>query len=153
MAVEIERKFLVTGQAWRRHAPEGRRILQGYLCNGPAQVRVRLIGREAFLTVKGSRQGIARSEFEYPVPVDDAEAMLALCAQPPIDKTRYEVMHEGHLWEIDVYAGRHAGLVVAEIELDTVGEAFAAPDWIGREVSGDSRYSNAALSEHAAPQD
>ncbi|MBV9509854.1 MAG: CYTH domain-containing protein [Caulobacteraceae bacterium] len=153
MAVEIERKFLVVGEAWRTHASEGRRILQGYLCNGAAQVRVRLISDEAFLTVKGSREGISRSEFEYAIPAEDARAMLALCAHPPIDKTRYEVQHEGHVWEIDVYAGRHAGLVVAEIELDAVGEAFAAPDWIGHEVSADSRYSNAALAEHAAPHD
>ena len=148
MAVEIERKFLVAGAEWRQTATQGRRIRQGYLGSGSVQVRVRRVGDEAFLTIKGRREGISRSEFEYSIPVADAEALLAtLCPHPPVEKTRYEVTHEGHLWEVDVYEGRHVGLVVAEIELSRVDEAFSLPPWVGADVSGDSRYSNAVLAE------
>ena len=151
MAVEIERKFLVADAGWRDAAAQGRIIRQGYLGADPVQVRLRRIGDEAFLTIKGGRDGITRQEFEYSIPVADAEAMLALCPNPAIEKTRYEVQHDGHLWEIDVYAGRHAGLVIAEVELDAVDEAFTLPVWLGREVTGDSRFSNAVLAESDAP--
>ena len=151
MSVEIERKFLVAAGGWRALAAEGRHIRQGYLMVGPVQVRIRRSGEAAYLTIKGPRSGISRPEFEYEIPADEAEAMFALCLHSPIDKTRYEVENAGHVWEIDVYGGRHAGLVIAEVELDDIDEAFSLPDWIGPEVSGDRRYSNAVLAGVDAP--
>ena len=152
MAVEIERKFLVIGAGWRDQAAKGRVIRQGYLATGGVQVRIRRVADEAFLTIKGLRSGISRAEYEYPIPVADADSMLGLlCPYPPIEKTRYEVLHEGHLWEIDVYAGRHAGLIVAEIELTAIDEIFVTPPWVGDDVTGDQRYSNAALAEAGPP--
>lgn len=152
MAVEIERKFLVTRPDWRETASEGRRIRQGYLATGGVQVRIRRSGDEAFLTIKGLRKGISRAEFEYPIPIADAETLLdKLCPHPPIEKTRYEVRHKDHLWEVDVYSGRHAGLVVAEVELGALDETFASPPWVGEDVTGDQRYSNAVLAEAGPP--
>jgi adenylate cyclase len=97
------------------------------------------------LTVKGESVGVSRPEFEYEIPVEEARLMMGLCEQPIIDKTRYEVVHEGHLWEIDVFAGENEGLVVAEIELEAEGEVFARPDWLGEEVSDDPRFFNSSL--------
>ncbi|SFF79376.1 CYTH domain-containing protein [Novosphingobium sp. CF614] len=151
--IEIERKFLVEGDAWRGAATGSRRIRQAYLSNGTAaSVRVRLIdGREAKLTVK-SRRGagggaaLSRSEFEYTVPFADGLAMLGLRTGRIIDKTRYLVpAANGRTWEVDVFAGEHQGLVLAEIELDSADEQVALPGWIGREVTHDPRYRNEAL--------
>jgi adenylate cyclase len=154
VAVEIERKFLVSGSEWRAAASEGRRIRQGYLGTGSVQVRVRCADDEAFLTIKGRREGISRTEFEYPISMADAEIMLAtLCPHPPVEKTRYEIKHDDHLWEVDVYEGRHAGLIVAEIELIRVDETFTIPSWVGLDVTGDRRYSNAVLADSEAPRD
>ena len=152
MAVEIERKFLVTGSGWRDQAAEGRLIRQGYLATGGVQVRIRRVADEAFLTIKGLRKGISRAEYEYPIPVADAESMLStLCPHAPIEKTRFEVRHQGHLWEVDVYTGRHTGLVVAEVELTAIDEIFVTPPWVGDDVTGDQRYSNAALADAGPP--
>ena len=153
MAVEIERKFLVTGDGWRAAIVRTRRMRQGYLASGAMQVRIRRADDEAFLTIKGNRKGISRTEFEYPIPLDDADGMLdSLCLHPPIEKTRYEVQHGGHLWEVDVYSGRHEGLIVAEVELDAIDEHFDAPSWIGEDVTEDRRYSNAVLAEFGSPE-
>ena len=112
-------------------------------------MRVRLRGDAAFLTLKGGSQGISRSEFEYPIPVADALAMLdTLAVAPPVDKVRHLIPVGGHLWELDVFAGENAGLVMAEIELESEGEAFERPDWLGDEVSEDPRYYNANLARY-----
>ncbi|MBK6585318.1 MAG: CYTH domain-containing protein [Gammaproteobacteria bacterium] len=149
MAIEIERKFLVADTAFLAGL-EGECLVQGYIASGgSATVRVRRCGELAWLTLKGRSVGISRSEFEYPIPPADAERMLAeLCAEPVISKTRYRVPCGDHLWEVDVFDGANTGLVVAEIELTREDEAFAAPAWLGAEVSGDPRYFNSRLAEH-----
>ncbi len=144
MAVEIERKFLVTGDAWRNDG--GVLYRQGYLNRDKMRtVRIRIAGDAAFLTIKGKSTGASRAEFEYPVPMDDAQALLALCDGPLIEKTRYIVLHAGHRWEVDEFAGDNAGLVVAELELSAEDEAFDAPTWLGAEVTHDARYFNSNL--------
>ncbi len=147
MAVEVEHKFLVADDAWRRDATASTRIVQGYLAHeGRTTVRVRITGDRAFLTVKGESRGTSRSEFEYPVPVSDAEQMLAeLAVGPVIDKVRHEVPVGDHIWEVDVFAGDNAPLVLAEVELAAPGEDFVRPAWAGREVSEDPRYFNVNL--------
>lgn len=149
MKTEIERKFLVSGDGWRPGMP-GRRIRQGYLSIDKARtVRLRVAGDQAWLTIKGATTGCTRVEFEYPVPVDDAQQMLdALCLRPLIDKTRYEIRCGNHLWEVDEFHGVNEGLVIAEIELGSEGEAFERPPWLGAEVSDDPRYFNANLVRH-----
>ena len=148
MAVEIERKFLVQGDAWRRGA-QGVRYVQGYLNRDKARtVRVRIAGTQGFLTVKGQSVGATRAEFEYPIPVEDAQALLALSDGPCIDKTRYCVPLDGVVWEVDVFAGDNAGLVVAEVELPSEDAPFTRPSWLGAEVTHDARYFNSSLSRH-----
>ena len=152
MAIEIERKFLVDKTRWTPDA-DGVRYRQGYLCSGTGiTVRVRVAGEQAFITVKGPTKGYSRSEYEYPVPVADAEEMLMhLCQQPLIDKTRYRVEYAGLVWEVDVFHGANSGLVLAEIELLTEDTPFALPPWLGREVSDDPRYFNSALARTPQP--
>lgn len=146
MATEIERKFLLRDTGFLQGLP-GERICQGYLSDAvDATVRVRLVGNQGFLTIKGRSHGISRSEFEYPIPATDAEQLLAMCGASRIDKTRYRIPHGRHLWEVDVFSGANEGLVVAEIELASEEEVFARPDWLGEEVSHDSRYFNSQLS-------
>lgn len=145
MALEIERKYLVCGDAWR--ASPAQRLSQGYLCNAPERtVRVRIAGEQGFLTIKGLTQGASRQEFEYPIPLIDAQALLALCEAGVIDKLRHTVVHAGKSWEVDAFLGENQGLVVAEIELSSEDEPLIKPDWIGQEVTHDSRYYNASLS-------
>lgn len=146
MPTEIERKFLLKPGQWHP-ATSGRRMTQGYLSRDPDRtVRVRVVGDEAFMTVKSRRTGISRTEIEFPIALEHARDLLTLCHQPLIDKTRHEVMHEGMLWEVDVFHGANEGLIVAEIELPAEDTAFAVPDWIGEEVSHDMRYTNSRLS-------
>jgi adenylate cyclase len=147
MATEIERKFLVVDDSWRVRADAGTRVIQGYLANNAnCTVRVRIKGEGAVLTIKGATRGISRAEYEYPIPRADAETMLEeLTAGPAIDKTRYGVRSGDHLWEVDVFAGDNAGLILAEIELAAEDEAFTKPAWVGTEVSSDSRYYNVNL--------
>ena len=155
MGIEIERKFLVRNEAWKPQAHRTVRMAQGYLndlaavASGTQQcsMRVRIAGDEAFLNIKSREPGPQRQEFDYPIPVADAEALLKLASGGLIDKIRHYVTHAGHLWEIDEFLGDNAGLVVAEIELDAVDEAFAKPDWIGSEVTELQRYYNLALAE------
>lgn len=148
MAVEIERKFLVQGDAWRPGA-QGVRYVQGYLNRDKARtVRVRLAGAQGFLTIKGESVGATRAEFEYPIPLADAQALLALCEAPLIDKTRYAIPVGGTLWEVDEFAGDNAGLVLAEVELPSEDAAFERPSWLGMEVTHDARYFNSNLSRH-----
>lgn len=149
MAVEIERKFLLSSDAWRDEVLRSQRMTQGYLARGAnAAVRVRISGDRAELNVKSTRDGIHRLEFEYQIPLRDAEELVAQVAlRHVIDKTRHIVRQGGHTWEIDEFHGENAGLVVAEIELGAAGEAFARPAWLGQEVSEDARYYNSSLSE------
>ncbi len=146
MAVEVERKFLVTSDAWRAGA-QACVIRQGYLCLGSgATVRVRIADATAFITVKGTTRGISRDEYEYPIPLIDAEAMLRdLCARPLIEKIRYAVPHAGRLWTVDVFGADNAGLVLAEVELGHPEDAVTLPPWVGEEVTEDPRYRNSAL--------
>ncbi len=147
MAREIERKFLVLNDEWRAAAGPGVRLRQGYLAITPHSVtRVRVHGDDAaFITVKSAEKGVSRDEYEYRIPVDDAVKMLRLCAYPVIDKTRFEVDVAGNTWEIDVFAGDNAGLIVAEIELPSEDATFKKPSWAGREVTQEDKYFNAAL--------
>ena len=146
MGIEIERKFLVTGTAWKENATAVP-CCQGYLCPGSGvTVRVRTMGGQGFLTVKGRGDGLARPEYEYEIPLAEAREMLAtLCVKPLIVKERYRVVHGGLVWEVDEFAGENRGLVLAEVELAQPEQAVSLPDWVGREVSGDSRYYNASL--------
>jgi adenylate cyclase len=147
MAIEIERKFLVQGTQWRTGA--GTRIHQGYLNRDKARtVRVRTRGDQAFLTVKGLTHGASRAEFEYEIPLADAEELLKLCDGPIIDKHRYIVVHDGSKWEVDEFHGDNSGLVVAEIELQSKDQHFTRPPWLGREVTDDNRYYNSSLAGH-----
>jgi CYTH domain-containing protein len=145
MAVEIERKFLVTDDSWRDGSP-GVRMAQGYLSLAPERaVRVRLAGENAWLTVKGRTEGISRAEFEYAIPPGDARDLLAMCLPSVIEKTRYRVPVCGRVWEIDVFHGANEGLVLAEVELEDESARLELPSWTGEEVSADPRYFNACL--------
>jgi adenylate cyclase len=160
MGIEIERKFLVTSDAWRGTAERVVRMAQGYLNDLGAvesgrqrcSVRVRIAGEEAFLNLKSRELGHTRQEFDYPVPVADAEALLKLCTGGLIDKHRHYIRHAGHLWEVDEFLGDNAGLVVAEIELQSADERFAHPPWMGTEVTELQRYYNLALAERPYAQ-
>lgn len=148
MAQEIERKFLVTGDAWRAGAT-GVLMRQAYLCREAGRtVRVRLAGAAAWLTIKGKSEGIARAEYEYAIPPAEAVELLGLCLPGEVSKTRYLVAHAGMTWEVDVFHGENDGLVVAEIELIDAAMVLDLPGWAGREVSHLPRYFNARLADH-----
>ncbi|ESA39038.1 adenylate cyclase [Leptolyngbya sp. Heron Island J] len=146
MAKEIERKFLVQGDAWRDLA-EGRYYCQGYVpTQGTPTVRVRIIGEQGYLTLKGPVKGISRSEFEYEIPVADAQTMLVeLCQTPFIEKYRYRIQLEDWIWEVDEFLGDNQGLILAEVELTHAEQTVDLPAWIGKEVTGDPRYYNSNL--------
>lgn len=149
MGTEIERKFLVRGDEWRKSPFVTLR--QGYLYRSPTSVvRVRTDGTRGYLTVKGSAgSGITRSEYEYPIPLSDADQMLdRLCDKPLIEKSRFLVDYLGTRWEVDEFQGENTGLVIAEVELTSETQEFAKPAWIGREVTNDPRYLNANLVKH-----
>jgi adenylate cyclase len=143
MATEIERKFLVDTTRWH---PGSAGVLyrQGYLsASKQGVVRVRIAGKRGYLTIKSATEGISRSEFEYPIPLADAAAILdGLCVPPFIEKTRYREEFAGHIWEVDVFHGDNDGLVIAEIELASATEQVALPRWAATEVSDDPRYFN-----------
>ncbi|NCT83952.1 MAG: CYTH domain-containing protein [Comamonadaceae bacterium] len=146
MGIEIERKFLVAGDGWRQPPERQTRYCQGYLSRDPARtVRVRLAGDHAFLTIKGATTGATRAEFEYEIPTADAQALLALCDDPVVEKIRHLCVVDGMTWEVDEFLGTNAGLVVAEIELQAEDQPFTRPAWLGAEVTGDARYVNANL--------
>ncbi len=149
MGREIERKFLLKNDGWRRGVSHSVRMCQAYLGDaGRASVRVRIAGDEANLNIKSGTLAIERLEFEYPIPVADAAELLQLCLDHPVEKTRHYVPDGEHLWEIDEFEGANAGLVVAEIELRDPAEAHPQPAWLGREVSLDERYYNVYLARH-----
>jgi len=152
MGIEIEHKFLVSGDGWRQAATTQTHFSQGYLSRDPARtVRVRIAGDAAFLTIKGATRGTARAEFEYAIPVADARQLLAMSDGPVVEKIRHLCPHEGMTWEVDEFLGANAGLVLAEIELGDEAEAYERPDWLGVEVTEDPRYTNAYLSKHPWP--
>src|SRR5688572_29551461 len=151
MATEIERKFLVQGMAWRQGA--GVRYSQGYLNREKERtVRIRIAGDRAFITIKSVPRGAVRSEFEYEIPVTDAEQLLKLSDGPIIEKNRYVIVHDGSTWEVDEFLGDNAGLVLAEIELTSEDQIFSRPPWLGREVTHDSRYFNSSLASDPYPK-
>ena len=150
--IEIEHKFLLKNDDWKATASEGVRYQQGYISTqNETAVRVRIAGDKGYLTLKGSpcgEEGISRSEFEYEIPLTDAESMIEEFVDSPlIDKLRYLVIHQGKTWEIDIFSGDNAGLEVAEIELTSEHEEFELPSWAGACVSEDPRYSNYSLAQ------
>ena len=148
MALEIERKFLVDTTKWSTTS-QGVHMVQAYISIEPnPTVRIRISGENAFLTIKGRTKTISRPEFEYEIPVDDAQELLKMAISNPVEKTRYKILHEDFLWEVDFFSGKNEGLVIAEIELESEDQKFTLPDWISEEVSGDRRYYNSSLSEH-----
>ena len=148
MATEIERKFLVRDDSWRAHVHARVRYEQGYMANTQrCSVRVRIGGDTAYVNIKGATVGASRLEFEYPVPVEDARVMLReLCLPSVVEKTRHLVSYADREWEVDVFEGDNAGLVVAEVELEDASESIALPPWAGEEVTDDVRYYNSNLS-------
>lgn len=160
MGIEIERKFKVVGDGWRAEAQRSVRMAQGYLNDlgavqsgrQRASVRVRIAGHQAFMNLKSREVGHTRQEFDYEIPVADAEALLALCVGGRIDKVRHYVDYAGHLFEIDEFFGDNAGLIVAELELEHADAAYARPEWLGDEVTDQMRYYNLALAEHPYSQ-
>lgn len=150
MAIEIERKFLLKNDTWQNDSRlgEGQAIKQGYLNTDKSRtVRVRTKGEKAYLTIKGKTEGISRAEFEYEIPVEDALELLKLC-EASLEKTRYLLPINNIVWEIDVFEGKHKGLLIAEVELTSEEQAFELPNWIGKEVSGDKCYFNSYLAVH-----
>ena len=147
MGTEIERKFLVASAGWR--AGNSVRLIQCYLNRDKHRtVRIRIAGDKAFLTVKSLVQGATRAEFEYPIPVADAEQMLKFSDGPIIEKNRYVIEHDGCRWEVDEFFGDNAGLIMAEIELTSEDQPFSRPPWLGREVTHDMRFYNSNLAAH-----
>ncbi|MBR8831166.1 MAG: Inorganic triphosphatase [Chroococcopsis gigantea SAG 12.99] len=150
MAVEIERKFLVVGDEWKKSGT-AKVYRQGYINrqDGGNTVRIRQAGERGYITIKGKTQGIARAEFEYEIPLADAEDMLeTLCDRPLIEKVRYRIPLEGLVWEVDEFSGDNEGLIIAEVELDRDDRAIVLPRWIGKEVTRDKKYYNVNLIEY-----
>jgi len=150
MGVEIERKFLLKDKSWRDNADTGTRFCQGYLSeDGPGSVRVRIEGDRANINIKSATLDMSRLEYEYSIPLSDAEQLLQdICIKPLIEKTRYHVHVHGKLWEVDVFEGDNAGLTVAEVELQSKDESIVLPDWVAEEVTSDKRYYNVCLVKH-----
>jgi adenylate cyclase len=150
MALEIEHKFLLANEDWRRAVEHSEIFRQGYLSSQPtSSIRVRICEHRAWLNIKSATVGTHRLEYEYEIPVADAEEILVhLCKKPLIEKTRHYVRHGNDLWEIDEFEGANQGLIVAEIELDEIGQTFNKPAWLGAEVTGDLRYYNNNLALH-----
>lgn len=150
MAIEIEHKFLLASEKWRNHISHSAPMRQGYLTsNSNSSIRVRICDEKSWLNIKSAIAGNQRHEYEYEIPVNDANEIIStLCRKPLIEKTRHFVRHDNHIWEIDEFSGENKGLIVAEIELSTQNEKFTIPDWIGKEVTNDLKYYNNNLSQH-----
>jgi adenylate cyclase len=149
MAYEIERKFLLINEQWRDEVENSFTLQQGYLSTNPnATVRIRIKNEQATLTIKSKNIGIRRNEFEYQIPTEEAQQLLALCEGPLIEKIRYTICRGSHTWEIDEFNGHNTGLILAEIELTHEDDAFEKPTWVGDEVSDDVRYYNSNLVAH-----
>jgi adenylate cyclase len=154
MALEIERKFLVRSDAWRSEVQSRELLRQGYLSSGSrCSIRARVAGEQAWLNLKAKRSGMTRLEFEYPIPLADADEILReLCNGPLLEKYRHRIPAGGHVWEIDEFLGDNAGLIVAEIELPDEAAEFERPAWLGPEVTQDERYYNFNLASHPYTQ-
>ncbi len=154
MATEIERKFLVTNNNWKKHVTQSIPIKQGYFChNKTVSIRVRISDKHAWLNFKSINIGIQRAEYDYEIPASDAWEMLeSLCQKPIIEKTRYLLPDNGHTWEIDVFEAKNTGLVIAELELNHINQQFQLPNWVGQEVTNDQRYYNPWLCSHPFQQ-
>lgn len=149
--IEIERKFLVTSDLFLKQFKTQNRIVQGYLSSVPERtVRVRIKGEKGYLTIKGkgNESGLSRMEWEKEIDINEAEMLLQICESGIIDKIRYDVNVGNHIFEVDVFAGENAGLLIAEIELQSENESFEKPEWLGEEVTGDEKYYNAYLSKN-----
>ena len=148
MPLEIERKFLVSGDSWRDQG-EAVYYSQAYLSSDEHNtVRVRVAGERGVLTVKGPTEGMRRLEFEYQIPLQDAKELMKLCPKPPVEKYRTRVPHGGVVWEVDEFVGSNRGLVIAEVELESEQQELTFPDWVGEEVTGDPRYYNSNLARN-----
>ncbi|SRX72695.1 CYTH domain-containing protein [Aequorivita antarctica] len=148
---EIERKFLVTSEAFKNEAHKRTRIVQGFLNTNPERtVRVRIQGNDGFITIKGksNKSGLSRFEWEKQISLAEAEELLHLCEPGLIEKTRYEISSDSHTFEVDDFIGENEGLIVAEIELSSETEPFSKPEWLGKEVTGDVKYYNSNLSKN-----
>ncbi|PIE42427.1 MAG: adenylate cyclase [Gammaproteobacteria bacterium] len=148
MSVEIERKYLIKNNKWRKHVKEAQHIAQGYIKSEDATVRIRCYKDDysAEITVKGKREGISRLEFEYQIPYRDAREMQKkLCQERLVEKTRHLIEHKGMLWELDEFHGENQGLLVAEVELTDINQEYELPKWVGKDVSYDERYRNSQL--------
>ena len=151
--MEIERKFLLKDDSWRLSAV-GKKYHQGYLSsNKERTVRIRTMDDRGYLTIKGIAKGAVRVEYEYEIPATEAQAMLEdLCEKPLIEKIRYKIEHQGLVWEVDEFYGENQGLIMAEVELDFKDQKFEKPEWVGAEVTGDSKYFNSNLIHHPYSQ-
>lgn len=146
MGIEIERKYLVDGVGWKNSDPL--HIRQGYLNTDKLRtVRVRTVGADAYLTIKGQTNGISRAEFEYPIPLQDAQSLLHLCSDSIVEKMRYVLPIDNVVWEIDEFYGANEGLLIAEVELRSESQSITLPQWVGKEVSDDARYYNSMLAQ------
>jgi adenylate cyclase len=146
MGLEIERKFLIKNDSWKNEIKKTISIRQGYLNSEVERtVRIRIQGELGVLTIKGKNQNVTRKEFEYQIPLDDALNLLSMCEKPIIEKTRFLIPSNRSTWEIDVFDGENKGLVIAEIELTSEEESFDIPNWLGEEVSSESKYYNSSL--------
>ncbi|MEA5535617.1 CYTH domain-containing protein [Crocosphaera sp. XPORK-15E] len=150
MAIEIERKFLVKNDDWRS-LESGKVYRQGYILTQDkvTTIRIRIIGEDAYLTIKSKTEGISRNEFEYPIPLEDAKMMLdTLCSRPLIEKIRYKITIDNLVWEIDEFKGENEGLILAEVELNDENQEIFLPSWVGEEVTHDLRYYNVNLAKN-----
>jgi adenylate cyclase len=148
MGIEIERKFLVINDAWRSQAV-GTFYCQGYIAKTEnVTVRVRIIGNQGFVTVKGKTERYSRPEFEYPIPVDDAKEMMQLWCTYVVEKNRYRIPIDNLVWEVDEFKGLNEGLVIAEVELEHPDQVVPLPPWLGAEVSHQSQYFNSSLAQN-----
>ena len=149
--IEIERKFLVNSEVFKTEAFNSTRIIQGFLSTDKKRtVRVRLKGEQGFLTIKGesSKNGVSRFEWEKEISKAEAEALLKLCKEEVIDKIRYEIKVDNHTFEVDEFFENNEGLIIAEVELNSENEHFTKPDWLGKEVTGETKYYNSQISKH-----
>lgn len=148
MALEIERKFLPIDESWRDQVERSVAMHQAYLGGDGVSVRIRIAGDTALINIKQNRLGLAREEFEYPVPMADGLRMMELAGGGSVSKTRHYLRYGGLLWEIDEFSGANAGLIVAEVELESEHQSIERPDWVGREVTDEVRYYNVALAQY-----
>jgi len=147
VAFETERRFLVKNDDWKRRASVGTAYRQGYIFTGENRtLRVRVAGNRGFLTLKGLHEGITRHEYDYEIPLAEAEEIMSVfCERTPVEKVRYTVEEAGTRWEVDVFSGANHGLVIAEVEISEEGESIELPGWAGEEVTGVARYLNVNL--------